>query len=214
MPRIICLLSLAFALLQPTASWAHGSFDSKPALDGAVHVLTSPLCYALLLGLVIVSAHVQEQMHYSLVGMATLGSASASLILSLSGFAWHPMKAEAFSAAGAAVIGLIAVVGVYGEARKLLALALITGIWVTCSSQLETFRAWNALGIAFVVMMMALVGYAAHRTLEAWPPAQHMLPLAKRIAGAWIACMSLLVFSLAVVKLVGPKSAMLSLFAH
>jgi hypothetical protein len=188
--------TLIVMLLSSPAAMAHGNLDTRPFISGLLHVATAPLCFAIVWGLVAASVGLQEKDIYSTVGMSCIGAVMACAIL-----AWMTMTeqaSQAVAATAAAVLGLTAVAGQRLPKPWMKAIAVFAGCTAGLAAQLDHFQWQSAAGMLIALAFVSAASFAALRDLSRWRRTQAGLPLAQRIAGAWIACMGLLILTLTI----------------
>lgn len=180
----------------PATALAHGDANTQPWLDGVMHVIGSPMCIAMMIGLALAALGLDDQQHYSVSAMAGIGAAAALLLSQLVAFDMSSSVARAASAACAVMLGLFTVSGQSMRRRWLLSLALSTGAAICLAAELDRFYWQTALSMSATVIVMSSLFSVALRDMRRFPFAAKHLPLAARITGAWIACLGLLLLAL------------------
>jgi hypothetical protein len=191
----LLILRCAFLLL-PCTAWAHGDLNARPWLEGVLHVITSPMCYALLLGLALAALGLDDQQHYSAAGLAAGGAAITVLLIAWAGLDANGRWAQALAACMAAVLGLLAVVGKPLPRAGIFILALMAGSAASLAAQLDGFHWQSLISLSASIGLIAALFSVMWRDLRRLPVIKPHLPLAARIAGAWIACIGLLILAL------------------
>lgn len=183
--------------LFPALAFAHGDVNTRPWLDGILHLLTSPLCIALVLGLALVALGLDEQQHYSVSMVAGISAVLTLLLGQWLAFNWGSSNARAASSTVAALLGLIAVLGRALPRRWIVLLAACSGSAASAAAELDRFHWQSALSLGLTVVVLCSLFSVCLRDARRLPWAAPHLPLAARIAGAWIACLGLLLLALA-----------------
>jgi hypothetical protein len=185
---------LIITLLASPAAWAHGNLDTRPFIAGLQHVFAEPMCYAIAIGLAAASANIKEQQLYTLVLTSMAG-----VILTYAMLAWadlSPAASQVIAACAAALLGLVAIAGRSLPRFIMGLLAFFAGGSACVAAQLDQWQWESALGLIAALAFVLFVIFAALRDLSRWHLTQRLLPLAQRIAGAWIACIGLLLLAL------------------
>jgi threonine/homoserine/homoserine lactone efflux protein len=193
--RVARLLLLSTLLLSP-AAFAHGNLDTRPFIDGLLHIATAPLCYAIVWGLVAASVSLKEDEIYANIGMSCVGAILACMAL-----AWVSLSeqtSQGIAAFAAAVLGLTAVAGRRLPKQALWAIAVFSGGAACVAAQLDQVQWQSAAGLITALAFIVTVSFALLRDLARWRKTRTLLPLAQRIAGAWIACIGLLILALTI----------------
>jgi hypothetical protein len=191
--RALCYSSVYFF---PAAAFAHGDVNTQPWLDGILHVITAPLCIALLLGMALVALGLDEQQHYSVSGVAGIGAIAALLLGEWAAFDWSSSAARAASSLAAACLGVMAAAGWAPRRRWSVLLAACAGGAASAAAQLESFHWQSMLSMGITVIVLCSLFSVVLRDARRLTWAAPHLPLAARIAGAWIACLGLLLLAL------------------
>jgi hypothetical protein len=211
-------------LLLAGPAWAHG-VDASPLWGGALHVLTSPLALAALLGLVAALFGIEEQLCFSVAAMTAVTAASAAVLtavfasylaglagagsaqtggasVSPAGGRFLVMAWANFSPAlaplGVVLVGLAALVGWRHTQRAALGLAILAGITAGIAAQLDNGRWQSVLGLTGCVALITIVGLIAFHELKRFSSLQSILPIARRVLGSWVMALGLLLAVLAV----------------
>lgn len=193
--RVCCYCSF---YLFPAAAFAHGDVNTQPWLDGILHVITSPLCIALLLGLALVALSLDEQQHYRVSAVAGIGAVTALLLGEWLALNWNSSGARVASSLAAACLGGVAAAGSAVHRRWIMLLAACAGGAVCAAAELERFYWQSMLSMGITVMVLISCFSVGLRDARRLPWVERHLSLAARIAGAWIACLGLLLLALAI----------------
>jgi hypothetical protein len=211
-------------LLLANPAWAHG-VDASPLWGGALHVLTSPLALAALLGLVAALFGIEEQLCFSVAAITAVTAASAAVLaLVLASYladlasagsapmgdaivspakdsflvmAWANFS-PALAPLGVVLVGLAALVGWRHTRRAALSLAILAGITAGIAAQLDNGRWQSVLGLTGCVALITIVGLIAFHELKRFSKLQSILPIAQRVLGSWVMALGLLLAVLAV----------------
>lgn len=192
----LALLALGFLCASPV--WAHGGDGGgKPALSGVMHLLTSPLSLAALIGLCVALAGLPERL--SLIAGVCAAAASAAAA-ALPAFA-APLAPSAAPAA-VVVIGLTSVLALKPSATGAVLLSLLAGMAAGHAADLDTPHWQGIAGIAGVVLFIVLSVLGGSedlarmlKTKMLW--LKNALPIARRVVGSWLAAIGLLLTALA-----------------
>jgi hypothetical protein len=170
---------------------AHGGFGGATSLgSGALHLLTSPLSLAALAGLVLVLGARPVPPAWALALLAAAAAAGGA-VLAATTPAW-------VAPACVALLGLLAAAALPLPASAAAVLALLGGAGAGIGAQLDAPLAWKPVAGAAVTLGFALTALlAGYGDLAAWRRAGAVLPLARRILGAWVAAIGLLLGALA-----------------
>lgn len=187
--KVVCLL--------PAAAFAHGDVNTQPWLEGMLHLITSPMSIALLLGLALVALGLDEQQHYSVSAMAGVGALGTLLLGHWLGLQANSSGARAASAGIAALLGSFAAIGWAVPRRWMMGLALGAGAASSFAAELDRFHWQSVLSLALTLIVLCSLLNVGLRDVRRVPWVAKHLPLAARIAGAWIACLGLLLLALA-----------------
>lgn len=185
------VLGLALVLHSLPAS-AHDVFglNAAPFWLGALHLIVAPLGIASILALAAV------------IAFSSGGTIVAAVILAgVTAFAtalWIPASAVGVGSIGIILAGLVAVFGL--EPRRGLGalLGVVTGFSAGAASQLDIRATSAALGVA-VAMISATLW-----VVEAFVYTRRFVPLARRVIGAWVSAIALLLGALALRTLLAP----------
>jgi hypothetical protein len=197
MPKFLRTCCYSIFYLFPAAALAHGDVNTQPWLDGVLHVITSVLCIALLLGMALVALSLDEQQHYSVSAVAGVGAAMALVLGDWAGIHWNSLGARLALSFVVACLGVIAAMGWVVRGRWMVLLAACTGGAVGTAAELERFQWQSSLSMGMTVIVVCSLLSVALRDARRLPWAAEHLPLAARIMGSWIACLGLLLLALA-----------------
>lgn len=185
--RVVCL-----AVCLGSCGWAraHAAFDDGVSIwSGALHVLTSPLSIAAIVGLALVGAGVRDPWTPVAGGLAGCAAGLAAWCAP-----WAPIW---LAPALVALIGLVAVSGARTGPLAVAALSICAGMAAGLGAELEqpgVQTISSAAAATCVALVLALVWTDELAKVGFLKP---VLPIGKRIAGSWIAAMALLVGALA-----------------
>ena len=184
-------LFLIVGLLYSYPALAHDAFgDSKSVWTGALHLLTSPLAVAALIGLVLALFGVQERMSVIAAGCAAAASALAGAV---------PAQIPAFAVPAAVVVlGLSAAAGLKPSKTSTVLLSLLAGMAAGAASDLDNPSWQGVIGIAGVMLIVTIGALAAFEDLIRLAWLQNLMPVGRRILGSWVAAMGLLLGALAI----------------
>ena len=155
-----------------------------------MHLLTSPLAVAALVGLVLALFGVHERM--SLVGAGCAAAAAA-----LAGAV--PAQIPAFTVPMAVVVlGLSAAVGLKPSKTGTVLLSLLADMAAGAASDLDNPSWQGVIGIAGVMLIVTIGALAAFEDLIRLAWLQNLLPVGRRILGSWVAAIGLLLGALAI----------------
>lgn len=182
---------LAIGLLYSHPALAHDAFgNAKSVWTGALHLLTSPLAVAALVGLVLALFGVAERMSLVAAGCAAVASALAGAV---------PAHIPAFVVPAAVVIlGLSAAAGLKPSKPAAVLLSLLAGLAAGAASDLDNPSWQGVIGIAGVVLFVTISALAAFEDLVRLTWLQQALPIGRRILGSWVAAIGLLLGALAI----------------
>lgn len=192
----LALLALGLACCSP--AWAHDAFgNGKSVLAGALHLLTSPLAIAALLGLVLALLGIPERLSFVAGGLAAAASAAAA---AAPAFSVHLGAASA--AAAVVVIGLCSVFAIKPSVLGVVLLSLLAGAAAGQAADLDSVSWQAVIGVAGAMLFITISALAASEDIAALvqrrlPWLKTALPVARRIVGSWIAAMGLLLAALA-----------------
>ncbi|NJS37071.1 MAG: hypothetical protein HC765_12740 [Brachymonas sp.] len=195
MPFLIRARLLCFTLIAHPAAFAHGDANTQPWVDGALHVLMSPMCCALLLGFALATMQLEEQQQFRVNAAAAV---SALVTLFVSNWAEMSLTTPFVRAACAACLTALGMRAVFGKtlgyAMSLL-LGLLIGIVAVCASEpdnLPWVGMFSRVGAIFTVACFFSASLRESKRI-AWL-GRH-LPLGARIIGSWLACFGLLMLA-------------------
>ncbi len=190
-PKLLRLAGLAAAALCAGPACAHSQFNAVgPFWSGVMHFFVSPLAVAATLGLVVALAASRDE--------AMLWAVSLAALAAVFGARYGPEISPLVGTGTAVFCGLLAASG--REPKRMLALALapVAGVGVGSSVGLDV-AAWpGAIGAAFAAGYLALLGISVLRLALTRPRLAAILLLGRRVLGAWVAAMGLLLGTLAV----------------
>lgn len=184
-------LLLAMGLLCSNPAWAHDAFgNAKSVWTGALHLLTSPLAVAAMVGLVLALFGVQERMSLVAAGCAAATAALAAAV---------PAPIPAFAVPAAVVVlGLSAAAGLKPSKPGTVLLSLLAGLAAGAASDLDTPSWQGVIGIAGVMLFVTISALAALDDLARLAWLKNVLPIGRRILGSWVAAIGLLLGALAI----------------
>lgn len=179
---------LAAACAAAAPALAHDGFgDSRSVGSGALHLLTSPLSIAGLVGLAAALFRVEKPWPACAVFAAALAI----------GATFHAGLPSYAAPALVALAGLVAAAGVRPGPPVAVLLALCAGLGAGIATDLDQVTVGAVLG-ACATAAFAIVGLVAGLAdLAGVARLQAVLPIAVRIAGSWVAALSLLLGALA-----------------
>lgn len=179
----------ALALACSTPALAHGAFgSSKPLVSGALHLLTSPLSLAALAGAVAALCGLQGRWLVAASAVVAIGVAAGCI--------WSGQLPLYTPSAAIVIVGLVAVSGIRMSTRFSMPVALLAGLAAGIAASLDEVITPAVIGAslpAFVITAYALASYADFSHL---PKVQSIGPIARRVLGAWVAAIGLLLFAL------------------
>jgi hypothetical protein len=187
---------LCALLLLPCTAWAHGDLNVRPWLEGVLHVITTPMCYALLLGLALAALGLDDQQHYSVAGVAAGAACLTLLLIAWAGLDVHGRWAQAFTAGAAAALGLLAIYGRPLARPWIFLFAAISGSAACLAAQLDRLHWPSLISMSASIGLITALFSVVWRDLRRLPKISIHLSLAARIAGAWIACIGMLILAL------------------
>lgn len=155
-----------------------------------MHLLTSPLAVAAMVGLVLALFGVQERMSLVAAGCAAATSALAGAM---------PTQIPAFVVPAAVVVlGLSAASGLKASKLVVVLLSLLAGMAAGAASDLDNPSWQGVIGIAGVMLFVTISALAALDDLARLAWLKNILPIARRILGSWVAAIGLLLGALAI----------------
>ncbi|MES2944946.1 MAG: hypothetical protein V4772_18935 [Pseudomonadota bacterium] len=192
------LALLAISLFCCSPAWAHDAFgNGKSVLTGALHLLTSPLSIAALLGLILALVGIPERLSFIAGGLAAAASAAAAAAP-----AFSANLAASTAPAAVVVIGLTSVFAIKPSATGVIVLSLLAGTAAGQAADLDTPSWQGVIGVAGVMLFITISALAASedlsRLVQSKPPwLKAALPIARRVVGSWLAAIGLLLAALA-----------------
>jgi hypothetical protein len=178
-----CLASLGLVLAPDAA--AHASLgELAPFWAGAFHVVLTPLAIAALVGLAAATVGGSEALQFEVAlvcAAAALGAAALA-----------PPRLVAAAPAGAALVGVVAAIGWVPRRVAAWTLALAAATSVGLAARPETPDVWQAIGSGAASGLLVLWLHEGLRRLEA------RAPVVRRVLGAWVAAIALLLGALAI----------------
>jgi len=190
-PRLLKRLStLAICLLCCSPVWAHGGLVGMKAVwDGALHILTSPLSLAALVGASAVLAGIRERLIFAL-SFAAASSAGAAFLIS----SYLPAYA---TPAIIAAVGLIGVGAWRPSESFAFAIAAFAGLAGGLAAELNSPSVPTIAGVflaEFIILAGVLTAYFDFASMQ---KLIGVLPIARRVLGSWVAAIGLLMTTLA-----------------
>ena len=173
------------------SAYAHDAFGSgKSVIAGALHLVASPLAVAAVLGLVLALMGIGESWALKCAGIAGAGTAAACAL---------PGHFPAFAAPAAVVlVGLSAAANLKPMGPLAVLLALVAGLAGGIAADLDTPTWQGIVGAAGTTMLITACALAGLEDLIVWPKLRSAIPIARRVAGSWIAAIGLLLGALAI----------------
>lgn len=172
---------------------AHGSLGSAaPFWAGVFHFAISPLAIAAALGFTAAIVSIDDRSVLLAVGIAAVAAFVAVV--------WAPASWLPYVAIGPIVSGLLAVSGWRAHRLVVAIIAAISGVAIGIASEPDVRTSGGAFGVSVMVMVIASAGVE----LFLWIAAQRwgrVADIARRVLGAWVAAIGLLLGALA---LLGP----------
>ena len=189
--RAFTVLLVANGLFYSNAALAHDAFgNDKSVWTGALHLLTSPLAVAAMVGLVLALFGVHERMSLVAAVCAAATSALAAAV---------PTQIPAFAVPAAVVVlGLSATAGLKPSRLGTVLLSLLAGLAAGTASDLDNPSWQGVIGIAGVMLFVTISALAALDDMTRLPSLTNVLPIARRILGSWVAAIGLLLGALAI----------------
>lgn len=157
--------------------------------SGVFHVLASPLAVAAIIGVALAGAGVHDPWIPAAGGLAAGAAALAST-----------MAAQAplwLAPALVAVVGLAAVSGPHTKPLGVAVLSLAAGTAAGLAAELDQAGTASIVGVAAAVCIGLVLTLLWTEDLGKVVGMQPVLPIAKRIAGSWIAAIGILLLALA-----------------
>ncbi|HEY6898384.1 MAG TPA: hypothetical protein VI279_14080 [Rhodocyclaceae bacterium] len=169
---------------------AHSQFAGFiPFWSGVLHFLVSPLAVAAVLGLVASLAASREE--------SMLWSACIAGMLAMVGARLGLGSIALLAPAGAVLAGLAAASGWALNWWLAILLAAVAGASAGSATALDVPNWPTAMGVAFAVTYIGLSGIAYLWAIEAKPRLKIPFGIGRRIVGAWVAAIGLLLGTLA-----------------
>ena len=192
----LALLTIGWFCAGPV--WAHGAFGTtRPLLAGVLHLLTSPLSIAAVLGLIVALAGVPERT--ALIAGACAAAASAAAAAAPAFDAFLPAY---IAPAAVVVVGLTSVLAVKPSTAGAVLLSLLAGVAAGQAADFDPPNWEGVAGIAGVVLFVVLSALGGSEDLAkllktklTW--LNTALPIARRVLGSWLAAIGLLLTALA-----------------
>jgi hydrogenase/urease accessory protein HupE len=181
----LALVALAFAASAAPA-FAHSAFGTTgPFWSGALHIAVSPLSLATIAGFAAALGPLPrgETALEFLVALVCVAGAAALL----------PDWSRA-AALGAIIAGSVAASGLTPKRPATLALSAVAGLAIGAAAGIDNTNAIAGLGAALAFFLLCGAALAAFQELEP------RLPIARRVAGAWVAAIGLLLSALLLVQ--------------
>jgi hypothetical protein len=173
------------ATLLASPAWAHGS-DEGLVWGGALHIVTSPLALAALIGLVAVLFGTQEQLCFDL---AVTTAASAALAGAVAGYWVGPSAvkwAQYAVPCGLVLLGFTALMGLQPGRNASLTLAVLGGCTAGLAAQLHSASWQSVLGLTATTALTTIVPLMTHHQLMRFKSMRAIVPIAKRVVGSWV----------------------------
>jgi hypothetical protein len=182
-------------LFAAAPAWAHGGLgDGQSIWSGALHLLTSPLSVAALVGLTAALFGCREKI---LLAVALVSGVAAGVAAALGPHIPANVAAWAGPAA-VVVVGLVAVAALLLPDVAALALSLLAGLAAGLASGLDAPGWQGVIGVAGSATFLLGCALSASHDLLALRRIASVLPVARRVLGAWVAAIGLLTGALAI----------------
>lgn len=178
-----CLALLAALLMVAPAAQAHSSTGTLPVLFGMVHVVVSPLSVLAIIGLGSALAHAHDRATAGAVVTAGLVAACASALLPASWVRTAPI--------GVIAAGLTAALLPRPPVLVSQLVGAAAGFSVGIAAAPDEPGLLVSLGVGLVTLVL-LEGLA-----QGYLIVNRYVPLARRVVGAWMAAIALLLGALA-----------------
>jgi hypothetical protein len=187
--RALSILALLFVV---TPAHAHNVFglNAAPFWLGALHLLVAPLGIAAIVAL---AAAVPFSSGETIIGAAAAAGAAAFATA-----LWVPANIAVAGPIGIIVAGICAAFGIEPSRWLGILLGVLTGFAAGAAAQLDVPAISASLGVAVAMTSVSLWG------MEAFIHTKRLVPLARRVIGAWMAAIALLLGALAIRLLVVP----------
>lgn len=188
-PATAALLVAAVLLCGPGSAAAHGVFGSETSIWlASFHVVTSPLALAALLGLVALLFGLQEPLSFYVSGIAAAAAVLATVLL--------PQLPPLLAPLVVLVMGLAAVLAWKPPAAAALLMAALAGLAAGLAAGIEAPRWLDLLFLALTIAVGSFWLLATAENLNRMPRLQHIIPIARRVIGSWVAALALLLCAL------------------
>jgi len=185
------LAIIAVCLLCCVPAWAHGGLKGASAiLDGAFHILTSPLSVAAILGTAAILAGTHLRFSLPITLIAAFFAATAFLAAGYLPTYTPPL-----------IIGILGLLGLSGwqpPAIVAFIIAAVAGFSGGLAAELDKPTALTIIGV-LMIEVIALEGiFTAYQDIAEIRLIAPVLRVAKRVLGSWVAAIGLLMTALAV----------------
>ncbi len=181
---------LVAILLIAGPAFAHSEFSAvRPFWSGGLHFLVSPLAVATVVGLI---AHLSTSRDESVLWAGCLAGLTA-----LFAARFGALIPATVAATGAVAAGLAAASGWTPHRTVAVLIAALAGIGIGRATELDVPDWSAALGVAFAAAYLTLLGIASLWPLDSRPSLAAPLRIGRRILGAWVAAIGLLLGTLA-----------------
>ncbi len=198
--RILALLGAAFL---PLPAHAHGAFGSAaPFWSGALHVVVNPLALAAIAGLAATLAITAEASTFWSICTAAFSAAMAAQ--------WLPPTWITLAPIGVIGVGLMAALAVKPSPLIAYPAGIAAGLAVGLSVDVDARSLGAALGVGMVVIVLTTWGLEIFLRLEQVQRLKTVVPIARRVIGAWVAAIALLLGALTLSQTVHPVAAPVS----
>jgi hypothetical protein len=186
-------------LLMPSIAHAHAMFGSAaPFWSGVLHFFVTPLALAAAIGLMAVLAGSTERVIFWAVSSAALATFFAADFLVAAGL---PISLQIAVPVAVAAVGLFAVTGANPTLWPACVIAVIGGVAAGIASGADA-RDWGgSLGAALVMLVLISWGATALVRLQTSRKLAAIIPIARRVLGAWIAAIALLAAALSLLSI-------------
>jgi hypothetical protein len=176
---------LAASLIDVTPAYAHDMFglSAAPFWLGALHLIVAPL------GVVSVIAFAAAIPFSS--GSTIVWSSIAAGLTAFATALWAPAPVAAAGPIGIIVAGLTAALGLEPTKVFGILLGLLAGFAAGAAAKLDVVAISACLGVSVAMISLSLWG------VEAFIHTRRFVPLARRVVGAWMAAIALLLGALA-----------------
>lgn len=180
---------LLLALTWAVPAHAHGAMGSAaPFWSGVFHFAVSPVAIAATLGFMATVAFADDRTVLHTMGVAALCAFAAVL--------WTPAAWLPLAPLGPVIAGLLAVSAWRAQRWLYLAIAAVSGAAVGIASDPDT-RTWGvAFGVAVVMLVIASGGIELFLWIKQRERWGAVAEIGRRVLGAWIAAIGLLLGAL------------------